>query len=69
MPIYEYKCNSCGKDFEKLIFSSSASKNIECEYCGSEDVEKKISNVSSFGNSDSFSSSFGGCGSGGFSWG
>jgi len=66
MPIYEYKCNACGEEFEKLVFSSSASNDVKCEKCGSDEVERKVSTVSSFGGGSS-SSSFGGCGTGGFS--
>lgn len=40
MPIYEYKCTSCGMDFEKLVFGS---KTPECPECGSAEVKKKLS--------------------------
>lgn len=40
MPIYEYKCENCGKKFEKLIYSD---EKIECPKCGSEKVKKLIS--------------------------
>jgi putative FmdB family regulatory protein len=66
MPIYEYKCNACGEEFEKLVFSSLASDDVKCEKCGSTEVERKVSAVSSFGGGTS-SGSFGGCGTGGFS--
>jgi len=68
MPIYEYKCNSCGEEFEKLVFSSSSQKDIKCEKCGSDQVVRKISTISSFGGTTgSAGNSFGGCGTGGFS--
>ncbi len=41
MPIYEYVCNSCGEEFEQLVFSSD--KVIKCRKCGSEDTVKKMS--------------------------
>ncbi|MDP2753767.1 MAG: zinc ribbon domain-containing protein, partial [Nitrospirota bacterium] len=27
MPIFEYKCKSCGEDFEKLVFGN---KEVSC---------------------------------------
>lgn len=45
MPIFEYSCTSCKRNFEKLLFSSDET-NITCPDCDSEDVEKKISAAS-----------------------
>ncbi|MGA1840625.1 MAG: FmdB family zinc ribbon protein [bacterium] len=41
MPIYEYKCQSCNKDFEKLIFRREQS--ICCPFCNSVDVSRIMS--------------------------
>jgi len=41
MPIYEYKCEDCGKEFEKLV--SSQSTEVVCEKCGSGNVRKLLS--------------------------
>lgn len=51
MPIFEYRCNKCNTEFEKLVFMGE-DKNISCPDCKTEDVTKKMS-VSSFmaGNS------------------
>ncbi len=51
MPIFEYKCNQCKKDFEKLVFAGE-DKNISCPDCTSKDVDKKMS-ASSFMGSNS----------------
>jgi putative FmdB family regulatory protein len=40
MPIFEYKCSKCGKEFEKLIFGN---QKVACPGCGSDDVKKKFS--------------------------
>ncbi len=65
MPIYEYRCNDCGKTFEKLVFNSSQSENVECEHCKSKNTEKLVSAISSAGFSSG--STGGSCGYGGFS--
>ncbi len=46
MPIFEYQCTQCKKEFEKLVFSGE-DKNISCPECKSKDARKKMS-VSSF---------------------
>jgi putative FmdB family regulatory protein len=42
MPIYEYNCEACGKDFEKLVFKGDDEK-ICCPCCGTDKVKKLIS--------------------------
>lgn len=56
MPIYEYKCNDCGEEFEELM-SAGSDKNPPCPSCSSENTEKKISLFGSLG---------GACGNSGF---
>jgi putative FmdB family regulatory protein len=58
MPIYEYKCLDCGKDYEELV-PVSEKKNPPCPSCKGENVEKKMS---LFGSAGSVS-----CGTSGFS--
>ncbi|WP_291991442.1 zinc ribbon domain-containing protein [Candidatus Accumulibacter sp. ACC007] len=41
MPIYEYACSACGKEFEKLVRHSSPA--AECPDCQSSDLRKKLS--------------------------
>lgn len=41
MPIYEYICKECGCGFEKLV--PRAGTPVECEKCGSKNVEKQFS--------------------------
>jgi len=40
MPVYEYKCNSCGEEFEKLVLGSMA---VSCPKCSGGDLKKKLS--------------------------
>jgi putative FmdB family regulatory protein len=41
MPIYEYHCLVCNRDFEKFVMTST--RDVECVSCGSELLEKKFS--------------------------
>ncbi|WP_367359154.1 FmdB family zinc ribbon protein [Syntrophus buswellii] len=43
MPIYEFRCKSCGKDFEVLFFSISEKREVLCPDCNSDEVEKLMS--------------------------
>jgi putative FmdB family regulatory protein len=40
MPIYEYTCNQCGKEFEYLV---RGQERATCPDCGSADLEKRLS--------------------------
>ncbi|RJQ42301.1 MAG: zinc ribbon domain-containing protein [Nitrospiraceae bacterium] len=40
MPIYEYKCNKCEEDFERLVFGS---QKVACPKCNSSEIKKKMS--------------------------
>ncbi len=55
MPIFEFTCKSCKKNFEELVLK--ADESITCPDCSSQDIEKLISSCrhSSIGNN--FSSS------------
>ncbi|MBC7250825.1 MAG: zinc ribbon domain-containing protein [Anaerolineae bacterium] len=43
MPIYEYRCQQCGQQFEKFVRSSSDQNKVECPYCHSTQVKKEFS--------------------------
>ncbi len=45
MPIYEYRCNDCGKEFEAIRKFSDKPLN-KCVHCSSAKVEKLISQSS-----------------------
>lgn len=44
MPIYEYRCEGCGKQFEKLVRASAPS--VACPSCGGEKLEQQYSTFS-----------------------
>ena len=42
MPIYEYKCDKCGNEFEEIV-SLSSDCEAECPECGEKKTRRKIS--------------------------
>ncbi|MCL5037872.1 MAG: zinc ribbon domain-containing protein [Chloroflexi bacterium] len=65
MPIYEYNCKSCGKDFEKIVPCDTKDADISCSECGRKDARRKVSLFASkitgkHGVTESFSSSMAG---------
>jgi len=53
MPIYEYACNGCGKEFETLVRESSPAP--ECPDCHSTALHKKLSVFAALKSSPSVS--------------
>jgi putative FmdB family regulatory protein len=43
MPIYEYHCEECERDFEQFLRSMASKEAIVCPTCGSEQVKKAMS--------------------------
>ena len=49
MPIYEYQCENCGHEFEKLVrFSDPQNTQPECPGCNSENTRKRLSAIAAF---------------------
>lgn len=46
MPIFEYRCNSCKKEFAKLILTKD--KKISCPFCGKSKLTRLFSCFSTF---------------------
>jgi putative FmdB family regulatory protein len=46
MPLYEYKCEKCGFEFEELIFDKGNSSTTICKRCGVK-ANRKMSSFSS----------------------
>jgi putative FmdB family regulatory protein len=61
MPIFEYKCASCGLEFEKLVFGNAS---VLCPNCTSEEVVKKFSLFGMSGVEKQTSSGCSSCSSG-----
>ena len=63
MPLYEYHCNTCDENFEKMVRISEQELAPECPECHSHNTRKRISlfasrgfSASSLGSSTSGSS-------------
>ncbi len=61
MPIFEYKCNACGEDFEKLVFGN---QSVKCPKCNSQDIRKKFSTFGMSGVQNAGPSGCSSCSSG-----
>ena len=63
MPIHEYFCKKCEKEFEELILSKE--EKVFCPECGGSRVQKLMSSAAfrTQGRAMSHSSSGGGCSS------
>jgi putative FmdB family regulatory protein len=42
MPIYTYRCQQCGEEFDKLRPLSERDAPVDCPDCGSPDVERAV---------------------------
>lgn len=45
MPIYEYRCNACGRRSQHFFRSFSAVGDVHCPHCRSEDIGRLPSRV------------------------
>jgi putative FmdB family regulatory protein len=61
MPIYEFHCPSCRKNFDELYRSASERRRPICPTCGSSNVSKKFSSFA-LGGKSAGGDSGGGCG-------
>ncbi|HTS17865.1 MAG TPA: zinc ribbon domain-containing protein [Verrucomicrobiae bacterium] len=43
MPLYEFVCAKCERDFESLVRSSKWEGSVACPHCGSTKLTKKLS--------------------------
>lgn len=60
MPLFSYKCEICGNEFEELV--RNADEKVQCPKCKSNLVKRKVSTIKVGGSSSSPAPSSG------FSW-
>ncbi len=53
MPLYEYHCETCERDFEKRRPIREADAPIECPECASENITRKLSLFIALSKNDS----------------
>jgi len=65
MPIYEYICLDCKKEYEILRSFNEADQPTDCDNCGGENVKRKLSVAYAHSGGSSVSGMSGsvGCGS------
>lgn len=52
MPVFEYRCQTCGKKFSALIGMTAEPDSEACPYCGSRDTNKLVSRFARHRNED-----------------
>jgi len=62
VPLYEYRCLTCGRRFEALRSVGAGTAGLECPDCGRGDLEKEYS---TFAGPSSGASGSSGCAPGG----
>ncbi len=46
MPIYEYECNQCHREFNCLVLRSKQANKVKCRFCKSGNVRRILSSFS-----------------------
>lgn len=62
MPLYEYHCETCERDFEKRRAIKEADAPVQCPECASDDVTRKLSLFITLNKSDAGAQTMGGGG-------
>ena len=61
MPLYEFACDACGKEFEELFRSVTERRRPKCPHCKSGNVHKLFSTFTLADGEASEGSGGGGC--------
>jgi putative FmdB family regulatory protein len=58
MPIYEYRCNRCNKEFSQLFLNPKEVGRVRCKFCSGRNLTKLLSSFSLCQTEESRLSSF-----------
>jgi putative FmdB family regulatory protein len=47
MPLYEFQCTECDRNFEELVRAAMAIADVRCPECGSDHIRRKVSTFAS----------------------
>ena len=61
MPLYEFACDACGKEFEELFRSATERRRPKCPHCKSGNGHKLFSTFATAGGEASKGSGDSGC--------
>jgi len=61
MPIYEYICNECGLEFDKMRSFNDSDAPIECKKCNSIHTNRKLSIFFAQSDGKAITTGSGGC--------
>ena len=64
MPMYDFRCGSCGTEFEELVRGKEGENDVRCPDCDSRDIRREISAPcvhTGTGRASSGGSASGGC--------
>jgi len=50
MPIYEYRCRSCGAAFADLVRMGTRPEEVRCPQCGEYQAERRFSSFATSGS-------------------
>ncbi len=65
MPVFEYRCQACGKRTEDLVLAGDMADYVpECSHCGSHDLSRLLSAFAAHGGDKGAASLDGTCGMG-----
>ncbi len=65
MPLYEYRCEDCGNEFELRRAIRAMDEPAPCPHCESTNAKRQVSLFVSFSTSAQGAENSGGCGCGG----
>ena len=46
MPIYEYRCDDCKREFSRLFLNPKEARNVRCKFCEGGNLKRLVSSFS-----------------------